>query len=400
MGQCQLSMVQEITRFRPRRRPPASARAAFPLAGVDDLQQVFDRAQVALSEPFRGFSSNGDVRRGLYSIQKTGVSTQALVATASAFLACLTPEQQQRACFPLEASEWRQWSNIHPFLMRHGQTLEELTGAQRAAALELVRASLSGSGYSLARNIMRLNEYIGEICGGRWEEYGEWLYWISIFGSPSPTEPWGWQIDGHHLIVNCFVLGDQIVMTPTFMGSEPVTGESGKWAGIRVLQEEEQTGYVLMSSLTPSQQDKARIGMHLPFDGAFAAFRDNLVMPNLGISCAALSEPQRALVTKLVQTYTGRMRPGHAELWLEDVKKYLPETWFAWIGPCDEESAFYYRVSSPVVAIEFDHRSGIALDQDEPSRDHIHTVVRTPNGNDYGKDLLRLHYQTSAHHRR
>jgi hypothetical protein len=28
---------------------------------------------------------------------------------------------------------------------------------------------------------------------------------------------------------------------------------------------------------------------------------------------------------------------------------------------------------------------------------HIHVVVRTPNGNDYGKDLLRLHYQQSAH---
>jgi hypothetical protein len=34
-------------------------------------------------------------------------------------------------------------------------------------------------------------------------------------------------------------------------------------------------------------------------------------------------------------------------------------------------------------------------DNDTPSRDHIHTVVRTPNGNDYGKDLLRQHY---AHH--
>jgi hypothetical protein len=26
--------------------------------------------------------------------------------------------------------------------------------------------------------------------------------------------------------------------------------------------------------------------------------------------------------------------------------------------------------------------------------------VRTPNGNDYGIDLLRLHYRHAAHHRR
>jgi hypothetical protein len=40
-------------------------------------------------------------------------------------------------------------------------------------------------------------------------------------GTPSATEPWGWQLDGHHAIVNYFVLGDQVVMTPHFFGSEP-----------------------------------------------------------------------------------------------------------------------------------------------------------------------------------
>ena len=71
---------------------------------------------------------------------------------------------------------------------------------------------------------MRLNHAIREITG-RDDEYGEWLYWISLMGTPSADEPWGWQIDGHHLIVNCFVLGDQVVMTPMFMGSEPVAAE-------------------------------------------------------------------------------------------------------------------------------------------------------------------------------
>jgi Protein of unknown function (DUF3500) len=50
-----------------------------------------------------------------------------------------------------------------------------------------------------------------------------------------------------------------------------------------------------------------------------------------------------------------------------------------------------------VVLIEFDHLNGVAFNNDEPSRNHIHTVVRTPNGNDYGKDLLRQHY--AWHHR-
>jgi hypothetical protein len=45
------------------------------------------------------------------------------------------------------------------------------------------------------------------------------------------------------------------------------------------------------------------------------------------------------------------------------------------------------------VLIEFDHHPGVAFDNVVPSRNHIHTVVRTPNGGDYGVDLLRQHHE-------
>ena len=44
----------------------------------------------------------------------------------------------------------------------------------------------------------------------------------TVMGTPSATEPWGWQFDGHHAVINYFVLGDQVVMSPHFAGSEPV----------------------------------------------------------------------------------------------------------------------------------------------------------------------------------
>ena len=69
------------------------------------------------------------------------------------------------------------------------------------------------------------------------------------------------------------------------------------------------------------------------------------------------------------------------------------------MGGIGEDSVFYYRVHSPVILIEFDHQRGIALDNDAPSRNHIHTVVRTPNGNDYGRDLLRQHHEQFDHSR-
>ena len=32
-----------------------------------------------------------------------------------------------------------------------------------------------------------------------------------------------------------------------------------------------------------------------------------------------------------------------------------------------------------------------------PNKEHVHVVIRTPNGNDYGKDLLRQHYAKHKH---
>ena len=99
----------------------------------------------------------------------------------------------------------------------------------------------------------------------------------------------------------------------------------------------------------------------------------------------------------VISTFVNRMRPVDAQVKMEEVKKHLQETHLAWIGGFDDESVFYYRIHSPVILIEFDHQRGIALDNDEPSRNHIHTIVRTPNGNDYGKDLLRQHYEQASH---
>ena len=245
---------------------------------------------------------------------------------------------------------------------------------------------------------MKLNEVIREITG-RDEEYGEWLYWLSLMGTPSRDEPWGWQIDGHHLIVNCFVLDEQVVLTPLFMGSEPVAAETGKYAGTRVFEVEERDGLAFMRSLTAAQRTKVILGAELPPDVFTTPFRDNLELKCEGIPYGDLSSAQQGLLRGLIESYVGRIRPGHAEVELDQVKRHLGATHFAWIGGFDAESVFYYRIQSPVILIEFDHQRGIALDNDEPSRNHIHTVVRTPNGNDYGKDLLRQHHEQFDHTR-
>jgi hypothetical protein len=360
------------------------------------LQELLAHGKAAAAAAFTGLTADGTPRSGLFPLHRTGVSLAPLNATGETFLAALSPAEHDTACFPIDSDAWREWSNIHPFLMRHGVCLRDLGDAQRAAALALVRESLSASGFTTARDVMKLNEHIRELTG-RSEEYGEWYYWLSIFGTPSAEQPWGWQIDGHHLIINCFVLGEQIVLTPQFLGSEPVVAASGPYAGTRVFEAEEAKGFALMRALTPSQQAAATISRDLPMEVFAAAYRDNLTLNYQGINYDALTPEQQTLLLDLINVYVGRIRPGHAEIRLDEVKAHLAETWFAWIGHCDAASPFYYRIHSPVILIEFDHQRGIALDNDEPSRNHIHTLVRTPNGNDYGQDLLRQHYERHDH---
>jgi len=366
-------------------------------------------AHQQLSQPFVGVTTDGSPIEGLFTLQDTGVSTQPIKDAADALLATLTDAQRAAVQHDLDAPEWRQWFNPEFNAMRHGVLVETLSPAQREIALDLVRASLSARGYQTARDAMRLNETLREITGDS-NGLGEWLYFLSIFGMPSATEPWGWQIDGHHLIVNCLVLKDQIVLTPTFLGGEPCIADSGVYAGTRIFDLEQERGLAVMRSLSAAQQAKATLfpsmlAKDLPPERThFAdwrtqtgAFRDNAIIPYEGIRSTELTATQRALLVDLLTLHVGLIRDGHSQVKMDEVLRHLDETYFSWIGSCDDVNPFYYKVHSPVIILEFDQHPGIFLDNDVPERFHSHLVVRTPNGNDYGKDLLRQHHARFDH---
>jgi hypothetical protein len=350
-----------------------------------------------LAEPFKGVTTDGSVKSGLFAIRSTGVTTQPVMAAASRFLEGLTAEQRAKTAYPVDDSEWRRWNNIHRWV-RQGVSFKEMNDEQKTRAFALLQAGLSAEGLEKTRNIMRLNETIAELTK-RFEEYGEGLYHLTVMGDPSPTEPWGWQLDGHHLVINYFILRDQVVMTPTFMGSEPISAESGKYAGTTVLQEEQNKGLALMQALNPDQQKKAALQTEKTANNALAqAFRDNLVLDYAGIRASELDGKQQPLLLDLIEEYVGNMSAGHAKIRMTEVRAHLNDTYFAWIGTTGPDSVFYYRVHSPVILIEFDHQTPVALPGPKvPGRRHVHSVVRTPNGNDYGKDLLRQHYEQHKH---
>ncbi len=350
----------------------------------------------ALADPFRGVASGGKIEAGLFKIQSTGVSTAPVVKAAEAFLIGLTESQRARTVFPVDDLEWRKWDNRH-FPKRQGVGFNEMDEAQRDLAFGLLQASLSAKGLKMSQDIMKLNGTLAELANN-FNEYGEWLYWITIMGTPSETEPWGWQIDGHHLIVNYFVLGDQVVMSPVFIGSEPVHATSGKFEGTIVMQDQQNKGLAVINSLNAEQRKEAILSVSKEGNNALAqAYQDNLNLDYAGISASKLEEPQKKLLLAVIEEYIGMAADGHAKVKMDEVQANLDRTFFAWIGGTSDESVFYYRIHSPVLLIEFDHQGRVApFRSREPSRDHIHAVIRTPNGNDYGKDLLRQHIE--KHH--
>jgi Protein of unknown function (DUF3500) len=363
-----------------------------------------------LSVPFKGITADGNVIPGLFALRSESAPTREILQAVSALLAQLSREQREVVCLPVQSRERELWQNSIARYEAFGLRLDEVSPALRDAAMAVVRASLSAAGYQKARTLMKLNAFLGELVGAPLL-LGEWSYQLHIFGEPSPTEPWGWQISGHHLIITCFVLGEQMTLTPTFMGAEPSHADQGQYAGLAAFDDEERLGLQFCRNLSAGQKAKAIFsdsllpdrlppGRHQGVDGLILGGRqkNNATIPYEGICGADLQPQQRRALLDLTQCYLSTLPAGPLGARMGDVERHFAQTHFCWAGGLGDDSAFYYRIQSPVVMIEFDHQKGVVLNNPEPQKFHVHSIVHTPNGNDFGMDLLRLHYETAPHH--
>lgn len=356
------------------------------------------------AQPFKGVTADGVLIPGLFPLGPNGAPVAAMATAARELLGRLSDDEREMVRFPLEAPQWRHWSNPEFLVNPNGLRLEELSVDTREAVLEVIRSSLSPAGYAKARGCMRTNAFLGELCGLP-AIMNEYSFNFLLFGVPSESEPWGWSLYGHHLALNCCVLGQHLVISPTFMGAEPNLIDEGPDAGLRLFDDEERGGLSLMGSLPAALQERAvtYAEMHDPGmpEGRWhpadqrhlgGAFQDNRVIPYKGVPVSAFDRGQRDRLMRLIAAFIGYLPEQPLAARLAQVEAHLDSTWWSWIGGRGEEDPFYYRIQSPVILIEFDHHSGVWLSNQEPAKCHIHTIVRTPNGNDYGKDLLRQHY--------
>jgi hypothetical protein len=356
-------------------------------------------------QPFRGVTHDGVLRQGLYPLADARkgeeAPTAAMVAAARKLLSAVTSHQAARLTHTIDAIEWQSWAN--PEFLQHdtGLRLEDLAPSMQAAILAVVEASLSPAGFELVRNLMRINGFLGELLELP-ALLNEFSYNFALYGEPSETEPWGWQLFGHHVALNCLVAGSQMVISPVFLGAEPDVIDAGPHQGVKVFKERISAARRLMAALPVPLQAEATLFQDLqdpamppgrlhPGDERHLAgcFQDNRVIPYEGIRVSDMPAEAIARLDELVEEFIGYLPDGPRAARRREIQAHFGESWFAWMGGSSDQDAFYFRLQSPVLVMELDHHTGVFLDNDTPAPFHMHTVLRTPNGNDYGRALVK-----------
>lgn len=310
-----------------------------------------------------------------------------MAQAANNFLADLTPEQKAKTVFKVEDAERKNWHYVPKD--RKGITFKELSPAQRLLAHALLSSGLSHRTYGKAVSIMSLDEILKELEAGKGPVRDPELYYISIFGTPGGKEVWGWRVEGHHLSLNFTTAeGGMTSTTPSFLGTNPGEVKSGPRAGMRVLAREEDLGFELINALTDEQRKIAVLTKDAPADILNVPGRNDWTKPE-GLAQSAMTEAQKAILSKLIHEYIDRARPDLAvQDWAKIEKAGLDKIFFAWAGALEPGQGHYYRAQGPTFVLE--------LDNTQNNANHVHAVWRDFDG-DFGEDLLKEHYETGHH---
>lgn len=381
-------------------------------------------------------------------VMETGIDARTLVErmgeAASNFLASLSTDQRAKVQLDFDDRDERtRW--FYTPVRRKGLTLAELDRPQQRKAHQLLASGLSRSAYYTASTIMGLENTLDAIEGWIFQNsrdtdpgrsasnYGRdpLMFYISIFGEPHATKPWGWRFEGHHLSINYAVVDGRIISpTPTFFGSNPAETPLGSSVSLRPLGSSEDLARELLHLLSEEQRAVAILSPVAPPDivtanrPAIVEGALPLATPMLfgwelkesereslperwrelgyttehqeasrytnqpkGLIAEDMNVPQRELLDALVCDYINRMPDEIAEIETEMFTgDNLTDVHFAWAGGVERGQPHYYRLQCSRFLVEYDNT--------QDNANHVHTVWRDPL-NDFGADILARHYQTS-----
>jgi Protein of unknown function (DUF3500) len=265
---------------------------------------------------------------------------------------------------------------------RPGLRMGELTAVERDAAHGLLRAVLSPLGYQKVLDIMAADQELAD--AGTPYASGYDAYTVALFGRPVASSPWMLQFGGHHLGLNVTFVGEKAVCAPLHTGILPSKFvKNGKT--IRGLGRENDTAFDLVATLTPEQLKTAIID-HDVSDLVFGPGHPDTGLAPEGLPGSAMNEHQRQMLLSLANEWAGMLNDAHSAQRLDEIRRSLPDTRFAWSGPTTHEPGMngesYFRVHGPSLVIEHapqGNQGGYKL--------HVHTVMRDL-GNDYAKQLI------------
>jgi hypothetical protein len=322
----------------------------------------------------------------LASLARAHAPATDMFGAAEKFLGALNPEQKKQATYALTDKERENW--FFTPVPRQGLPLKQMDEAQRKLGLALLRTGLGQRGNIRADAIMSMELVLKELekdtPAGRRDPIN---YFVTIFGTPSEKESWGWRFEGHHLSFNFTIIdGSHVFFAPAFIGSNPGEVLAGPRKGERVLGEEEDLGLALINSLDDAQKKTAIFTAEAPKEIITTNKHRVDPLSPAGIAATQLTALQREKLIELVKVYLTRGRPEIAdETFAAITKAGLDQITFAWAGALDRKKATYYRIQGPTFLIEFDNSQNNA--------NHIHSVFRDFKG-DFGggNDLLAEHY--------
>ena len=142
---------------------------------------------------------------------------RAMSDAAISFLKDLNAEQRSKASFAFDHDS--RFEFRYTPRARTGLPLKEMSDAQRKRAHALLEAGLSMRGYTNATAIMDLENVLRAIerprSGPNALVRDPELYFVSIYGDPAGSGPWGWKFEGHHISVNFTIVdGHPIAFAP------------------------------------------------------------------------------------------------------------------------------------------------------------------------------------------
>ncbi len=316
-----------------------------------------------------------DAPQGFYRAISASMNSTILPA-AEALLATLSDSEKEELFFDFDDDRQRSnWSNLPVSAVpRAGLQLGDLSETQQAAVWALLAVLLSEEGYAKVKGIVEGDDQLGNSS-----VFGSHLYFISILGIPSETEPWMVQFGGHHLAINLTIKGTDGVLTPSHLGAQPVrytlNGEE-----VEPMKDEVDKALALMQSMSATQRDEATLGSAFR-DLVLGIGADGRTIAPEGVQVSTFTPEQKAMLLDLAGEWARILYQEAAENRMAEIEANLDETWFAWSGPVGEGQAAYFRIQGPTVHIELAPQS---LGGDPTN--HFHTIYRDP-ANEYGENL-------------